>query len=119
MIRDSSSTASGIRPRPRCSSNPSDSKIMTTTIGKIALVTGAGSGIGRATSVALLRAGYAVVLAGRHVEALRETAALAGPDGARALAVAADVRDEASVRALFERTRAEFGRLDLLFNNAG
>jgi NAD(P)-dependent dehydrogenase (short-subunit alcohol dehydrogenase family) len=87
--------------------------------GKVALVTGAGSGIGRATALALLREGYSVVLAGRRPEALAQTASLAGPDDARALAVPADVTDEESVRALFERTREAFGRLDLLFNNAG
>jgi NAD(P)-dependent dehydrogenase (short-subunit alcohol dehydrogenase family) len=85
---------------------------------KIALVTGAGSGIGRATALALLHEGYAVVLAGRRPEALEETAALAGP-AATALVVPTDVADEGSVRALFDRTRAAFGRLDLLFNNAG
>jgi NAD(P)-dependent dehydrogenase (short-subunit alcohol dehydrogenase family) len=87
--------------------------------GKIALVTGAGSGIGRATALALLKEGYAVVLAGRRPEALGQTLAEAGPDGGRALVVPADVSDEASVRALFEKTREAFGRLDLLFNNAG
>jgi NAD(P)-dependent dehydrogenase (short-subunit alcohol dehydrogenase family) len=86
---------------------------------KVALVTGAGSGIGRATAVALLKEGYAVVLAGRRAEALAQTAATAGPDGTRALAVAADVCDPASVRALFDQTKQTFGRLDLLFNNAG
>jgi NAD(P)-dependent dehydrogenase (short-subunit alcohol dehydrogenase family) len=87
--------------------------------GKIAMVTGAGSGVGRATALALLREGYSVVLAGRRPEALAQTAALAGPDAARALAVPADVGDESSVRALFEKTREAFGRLDVLFNNAG
>jgi NAD(P)-dependent dehydrogenase (short-subunit alcohol dehydrogenase family) len=86
---------------------------------KIALVTGAGSGIGRATALALLREGYTVVLAGRRVEALQETIARAGPNGARPLAVPTDVSDPASVRALFEKTKQSFGRLDLLFNNAG
>jgi NAD(P)-dependent dehydrogenase (short-subunit alcohol dehydrogenase family) len=85
---------------------------------KIALVTGAGSGIGRATALALLHEGYAVVLAGRRAEALQETVALAGP-AAAALAVPTDVSDDGSVRALFDRTREAFGRLDLLFNNAG
>ncbi len=86
---------------------------------KIALVTGAGSGIGRATALALLREGYSVVLAGRRLEALEQTVAEAGPAGARALAISANVSDEASVRALFEKTKDSFGRLDLLFNNAG
>ncbi|HEY4071900.1 MAG TPA: SDR family oxidoreductase [Herbaspirillum sp.] len=87
--------------------------------GKIALVTGAGSGIGRAIALALLHAGYSVVLAGRRLSALQETAELAGEDGCRALAVPADVSDPASVKALFAQTQTHFGRLDLLFNNAG
>src|SRR6059058_397892 len=90
-----------------------------TANGKIALVTGAGSGIGRATALALLREGYAVVLAGRRREALEQTGAGAGPDGARARVVPVDVSDPASVRALFDATKEAFGRLDLLFNNAG
>jgi NAD(P)-dependent dehydrogenase (short-subunit alcohol dehydrogenase family) len=85
---------------------------------KVALVTGAGSGIGRATALALLREGYAVVLAGRRREALEQTAA-AAQAGERALVVVADVSDPASVRDLFDRTKATFGRLDVLFNNAG
>jgi NAD(P)-dependent dehydrogenase (short-subunit alcohol dehydrogenase family) len=89
------------------------------TYGKIALVTGAGSGIGRAAARALLREGYAVVLAGRRPEALAQTVAVAeaGPNGA--LAVPTDVADAESVRALFAKTRDRFGRLDVLFNNAG
>ncbi len=83
------------------------------------MVTGAGSGIGRATALALLREGWSVVLAGRRADALKQTAAEAGLDGSRALAVPADVSDPASVRALFDATKAAFGRLDLLFNNAG
>ncbi len=90
-----------------------------TASGKVAMVTGAGSGIGRATALALLREGYSVVLAGRRAEALEQTAAAAGPYAARALVVPADVSDAASVRALFEKTRQSFGRLDVLFNNAG
>ncbi len=86
---------------------------------KVALVTGAGSGIGRASAIALLNAGYHVVLAGRRADALAQTAADAGAAAARALAVPTDVCDPASVQALFERTRDAFGRLDLLFNNAG
>jgi NAD(P)-dependent dehydrogenase (short-subunit alcohol dehydrogenase family) len=87
--------------------------------GKVAVVTGAGSGIGRATALALLREGDSVVLAGRRREALDETAAQAGDARVRALAVPTDVTDPASVRALFDATTAAFGRLDLLFNNAG
>lgn len=89
-----------------------------TDTGKVALVTGGGSGIGRAVALALLREGYRVVLAGRRPDALAETVALA-PPGAPALPVPADVTDPASVRALFEQTVAAFGRLDVLFNNAG
>jgi NAD(P)-dependent dehydrogenase (short-subunit alcohol dehydrogenase family) len=90
-----------------------------TAKGKIALVTGAGSGVGKATALALLNEGYSVVLAGRRAPALEQTVAQAGPAGTRALAVPADVSDPSSVRALFEMTRESFGRLDLLFNNAG
>src|SRR5437764_4107772 len=86
---------------------------------KIALVTGAGSGVGRATALALLREGYAVVLAGRRREALEQTVAQAGPAAVRARAVPADVTDPASVRGIFDATREAFGRLELLFNNAG
>ncbi len=86
---------------------------------KIAMVTGAGSGIGRATSLALLAAGYTVVLAGRRADALSETRRLAGALGANAIAVPTDATDPAAVAALFETTRSRFGRLDLLFNNAG
>ena len=86
---------------------------------KVAIVTGAGTGIGKQTALALLREGYAVVLAGRRAEPLAAVVAQAGPDGARAIAVPTDVTDPASVRALFDRTREAFGRLDLLFNNAG
>ena len=85
---------------------------------KIALVTGAGSGIGRHVALALLREGYAVVLAGRRKEAL-ETVAAQAPQGARVLTVVTDVSDPASVGALFAQIKQAFGRLDLLFNNAG
>lgn len=87
--------------------------------GKIALVTGAGSGIGRAASLALLREGYSVVLAGRRRDALEQTVSQAGADGERALVVQTDLRDPESVKHLFDATRAMHGRLDLLFNNAG
>jgi len=86
--------------------------------GRVAVVTGAGSGIGRAAALALLDAGYRVVLAGRRAELLHETAAQSGA-GARALAVPSDVARPESVDALFAATRRAFGRLDLLFNNAG
>ncbi|SOD90157.1 SDR family oxidoreductase [Caenispirillum bisanense] len=84
---------------------------------KVALVTGAGTGIGRAAALALAEAGYAVALVGRREEPLRETAAQAG--SARTLVLPADVSDAAAVDQVFERTVAEFGRLDVLFNNAG
>ncbi len=84
---------------------------------KVAIVTGAGSGIGREAATALMRAGYRVGLAGRRSEALAETAALVA--GAESLAVSTDVGDPASVAALFATVKDAFGRLDLLFNNAG
>ena len=87
--------------------------------GKVALVTGAGSGIGQRTSLALLKEGYSVALAGRREEALESTVDLAGPDAERALPVPSDVTDPDAVRVLFEKTKEELGRLDLLFNNAG
>ena len=83
---------------------------------KVALITGGGSGIGRASALALAEEGYAVVLAGRRAELLEETAAEAAGE---ALAVPADVSDPASIRDLFARAKEAFGRLDLLFNNAG
>jgi len=86
---------------------------------KVALVTGAGSGIGRTVALALLGAGYQVVLAGRRTEALQETVAIAATRKPSALAVPTDITDPAAVRALFSQTEQAFGRLDLLFNNAG
>src|SRR5438034_7414918 len=86
---------------------------------KVAIVTGAGSGIGRAVAIGLLEDGYSVVVAGRRTEPLKETVSQSRADGARALVVPTDVTDPASVRALFDATRDAFGRLDLLFNNAG
>lgn len=88
---------------------------------KVALITGAGSGIGRSVAVALAREGYALALCGRRRELLEETAALAGKfrSSARILVAPADVRDSASVENLFAEVRKTFGRLDLLFNNAG
>jgi len=85
---------------------------------KVAIVTGAGSGIGKAAALALLQDGYQVVLAGRREQALKEVAALSGA-AERALAVVTDVSDEASVVALFDAALSAFGRVDLLFNNAG
>jgi NAD(P)-dependent dehydrogenase (short-subunit alcohol dehydrogenase family) len=86
---------------------------------RVAVVTGAGSGIGKAVAVTLLRNGYSVALAGRRADALAQAVRDAGDAGPRALAVATDVGNPASVRALFDRTKERFGRLDLLFNNAG
>ena len=90
-----------------------------TSNGKIALVTGAGSGIGRAVSLALQAAGYSVVLAGRRAAELERTAALAKSSGGKMLAVPTDVSQPASVQALFAKGKEAFGRLDVLFNNAG
>ena len=87
--------------------------------GKIAVVTGAGSGIGRATAHALLEAGWTVVLAGRRREMLEETAALAQVRPPRTLVVPTDVRDREAVAALFGKVKETYGRIDLLFNNAG
>jgi NAD(P)-dependent dehydrogenase (short-subunit alcohol dehydrogenase family) len=89
------------------------------TNGRIALVTGAGSGIGRAVSLAFQCAGYSVVLAGRRAAQLDETAALASSSARKMLPVATDISKPDSVRALFAQTLEKFGRLDVLFNNAG
>jgi NAD(P)-dependent dehydrogenase (short-subunit alcohol dehydrogenase family) len=86
---------------------------------KIAVVTGAGSGIGRGVAQALFGAGYAVVLAGRRSDALEATAKDAGVSAEHWLAVSTDVTDPASVKNLFAKTREKFGRVDVLFNNAG
>ena len=86
---------------------------------KTAIVTGAGSGIGRAVALALLNNGYRVALAGRRRDALDQTVSAAGATAKQALAVPTDVSDPAAVRALFAKVAATFGRLDLLFNNAG
>ena len=87
-----------------------------TTTAKIAVVTGAGSGIGRAVALALAKAGFTLVLSGRKLPPLEDVAREAGPG---AIAVATDVTDRNSVDALFARVTKDFGRLDLLFNNAG
>ncbi|NNE21977.1 MAG: SDR family oxidoreductase, partial [Rhizobiales bacterium] len=87
--------------------------------GKVAVVTGAGTGVGRAAAIALLNEGYSVTLAGRRLEPLHETAAMADDPGDRALAVSTDVSDEASVKAMFAATLEAYGRVDVIFNNAG
>jgi NAD(P)-dependent dehydrogenase (short-subunit alcohol dehydrogenase family) len=86
---------------------------------QVAIVTGGGTGIGKAAALALLGAGWSVVLAGRRADRLGQALAEAGAGASRALALQTDVGDPASVRALFAKTKEKFGRLDLLFNNAG
>ena len=86
---------------------------------KTALVTGGGSGVGRATSLALQSAGLDVIVAGRRLAELERTVAMAAPNGGRMFAVSADVGQPESVRALFAAVKDQFGRLDVLFNNAG
>jgi NAD(P)-dependent dehydrogenase (short-subunit alcohol dehydrogenase family) len=88
------------------------------TQGKVAIITGAGSGVGKATAITFLEAGWSVAHAGRRAEALAATIEAAG-GGASALAVPTDVANPESVRNLFAQTRAKFGRLDVVFNNAG
>jgi NAD(P)-dependent dehydrogenase (short-subunit alcohol dehydrogenase family) len=87
--------------------------------GKVAIVTGAGTGIGKQAALALLREGYSVVLAGRRKELLEATVLESKSAGSRTLVVPSDVGDPASVKALFAKAKETFGRLDLLFNNAG
>ena len=89
------------------------------SLGKVAIITGAGTGIGNRTALALIGEGYSVVLGGRRVKLLEATAAEAGPRFSQALVVPTDVTDADSVRNLFARTKEVFGRLDVLFNNAG
>jgi NAD(P)-dependent dehydrogenase (short-subunit alcohol dehydrogenase family) len=86
---------------------------------RIAVITGAGSGIGKASALALMRTGWSVVLAGRRKELLEDVAREGQATGQKSLVVPTDVADAASIRNLFARTRETFGRLDLLFNNAG
>ena len=86
---------------------------------KVAVVTGAGSGIGRAVTLGFLQRGYAVVLAGRRKGRLDAVVQDSGADGSRVMAVPTDVGDPAAVRRLFEGVESSFGRLDVLFNNAG
>jgi NAD(P)-dependent dehydrogenase (short-subunit alcohol dehydrogenase family) len=86
---------------------------------KVAIITGAGSGVGQAVAVTFLANGYKVALAGRRPDALQETIAMAKAGADQALAVPTDVTDPAAVNALFDRTVEKFGRVDVLFNNAG
>src|SRR5690242_5281500 len=86
---------------------------------KVALVTGAGTGIGKAVALALMKEGYAAVLAGRRKDKLEETASEGKSTGAKTLVLATDVSDPAAIKALFAKTKDTFGRLDVLFNNAG
>lgn len=86
---------------------------------KVVIVTGAGSGIGKETALTFLDEGYSVTLAGRRSEFLEETAAESGVAGSRVLAISTDVSDPKSVQAMFGRTKEAFGRIDVLFNNAG
>jgi NAD(P)-dependent dehydrogenase (short-subunit alcohol dehydrogenase family) len=87
--------------------------------GKVALVTGAGTGIGKAVAMAFLHEGYRVALAGRRQERLTQAVSESGVPEKQALIVPTDVRDPAAVRAMFAKTKETFGRLDVLFNNAG
>src|SRR5688500_13495496 len=89
------------------------------SLNKVAIVTGAGTGIGKAVALALLKDGYRVTLAGRRRAPLEQTVAEAGPAGARTLLVPGDVSKQESVQAIFTQTKGAFGRLDVLFNNAG
>jgi NAD(P)-dependent dehydrogenase (short-subunit alcohol dehydrogenase family) len=86
---------------------------------KVALVTGAGTGIGKAVALALMKEGYATVLAGRRADKLEETVSEGKSTGAKSLAVPTDVGDPAAIKALFAKAKETFGRLDVLFNNAG
>src|SRR5215468_1127999 len=86
---------------------------------KVAVVTGAGTGIGKAVALALMKEGYAAVFAGRRKDKLEEAASEGKASGAKGLVVPTDVSDPAAIRALFARTKEAFGRLDVLFNNAG
>jgi len=97
----------------------SSASLHASTRPKIAIVTGAGSGIGRAVAIGLLEDGYSVVLAGRRAASLEQTIQESGPHSEHAFAVPTDVSDVDAVRSLFAETRERFGRLDLLFNNAG
>jgi NAD(P)-dependent dehydrogenase (short-subunit alcohol dehydrogenase family) len=94
-------------------------QVKSTGQGKVAIVTGAGSGIGRSAALALQSAGYSVTLAGRRMAELEQTAAMAVDGGGPMLPISTDIRQPESIRALFAATDRRFGRLDVLFNNAG
>src|SRR5262245_1589266 len=111
--RDIGRLRQSLRPLGCGATNPEEHM----AVQKVAVVTGAGTGIGKAVSLALAKDGYAVVLAGRRADKLDETAKEAG--NAKTVSVPTDVSDPESIRALFARVKKEFGRLDLLFNNAG
>jgi NAD(P)-dependent dehydrogenase (short-subunit alcohol dehydrogenase family) len=105
-------------PRRNTSSSLNSAVIQMPKV-KTALVTGASSGIGKATAISLMKAGYHLVLAGRRTDRLDAIAATAPEHGVKAISVGTDVSNPESVKALFARTRETFGRLDVLFNNAG
>ena len=86
---------------------------------KVAVITGAGTGIGKAVALALMREGYAAVLAGRRKDKLDEAAAEGSSTGVKSLVVPTDVSEPQSIKSLFAKTKETFGRLDVLFNNAG
>ena len=90
-----------------------------TTHNKVAVITGGGTGIGKATALAFIKDGYRVVISGRRAEPLEETIKTAGVDSSRMLGVPTDVGNPEAVKALFAKTKAAFGRIDVLFNNAG
>ena len=92
---------------------------MSTSNGKVAIITGASAGIGKASAVALLKAGYSVAFAGRRQAELAAAVASAGEDASRGIAVVTDVGNPVSVKNLFEKTMTAFGRVDVIFNNAG
>src|SRR5262244_1842423 len=98
---------------------PTSREASTMSGQKIAIVTGAGTGVGRAAALALMRVGYAIVLAGRRKEMLDQVAAEGKATNGQSLVVPTDVADPASIKALFARTKDTYGRLDVLFNNAG
>src|SRR2546422_9486626 len=118
LLRSASPTTWSGRGSSRPYAEDQQARTNMDSSGKVAIVTGAGSGIGRSVALAFLKDGYRVALAGRRKDKLDETAKDSGA-GERALVVQTDVTDAKSVRALFAATKQKFGRLDVLFNNAG